>query len=90
MGRDEGDRFLDSFEEMGNRVLWVKLNLSYTARGIAKVSSSFGIGSRGCDKDCSDFHQIKIMICVLGSLDIVPNNSEPENSLCPEKQIREW
>ena len=40
--------------------------------------------------DCSDFHQIKIRICVLGSLDIVLNNSKPENSLCPEKQIREW
>jgi hypothetical protein len=61
MGREEGD-WVSGFvrgPEMGNRVLWVKLNLSYTARGIANVwalairrrqnplPSSFGIGSQG-------------------------------------------
>ena len=61
MGQDEGD-WVSGFirdPEMGNRVLWVKLNLSYTARGIANVwalairrrqsplPSSFGIGSWG-------------------------------------------
>ena len=67
MGRDEGDR-VSGFvrgREMGNRVLWVKLNLSYTARGIANVwalairrrqspfPSSFGIGSRGLTAFCA-------------------------------------
>ena len=29
--------WIDSMTEMGNRVLWVKLNLSYTAQGIVNV-----------------------------------------------------
>jgi len=41
------------------------------------------------NNDCFNFHQIKIRIRVLDSLDMIPKNSNAKSLLCQEKQIGE-